>query len=354
MTQTHQPAVLPKQPRVLSAWYVACHSSELGAEPVSTVIWERPLVVWRGSSGELGCLLDRCPHRNVPLSDGRVVGDRIQCGYHGWTLAAEGQVTAVPGLSPGSALPGKCATSYPIRESQGMIWVWLNPDVEPTHEPFSFPYADDATYTTVRRELFAKGSLHQMIENALDVPHTAFLHGGLFRNDGERTGIEVQVRRWHDRCEAEYIGEARPDGWAGWLLSPSGGDVTHFDRFYLPSIIEVEYRIGTENHIVLSAACTPVSDFETKMHAVVSLKTRFPGWLVKLLVQPIALRIFGQDARMLDLQTEAIRRFGSERFTSTEIDLLGPHIMALLKRAERGKVVETDAAPFEKTVTLMV
>ena len=353
MTQPHQPPVLPRQPRVLAAWYVACHSDELGSKPFSTVVWERPLVLWRGADGQVGCLLDRCPHRNVPLSEGQVVGDELQCAYHGWKLARRGEVTHVPGLAEGARGPGQCAVSYPVLERQGLIWVWLDPDTEPDVEPFHFRFADEAGYTTVRRALTARGSLHQMIENALDVPHTAFLHGGLFRNDGERSPIEVKVRRWHDRCEAEYIGEARPDGLAGWLLSPSGGDVTHFDRFYLPSIIEVEYRIGSENHIVLSATCTPISDYETTMHAVVSLRTRFPGWLVKLIVQPVALRIFGQDAVMLGRQTDAIGRFGAERFVSTEIDLLGPHIMALLKRAEQGRLKE-GVDPYEKTVTLMV
>lgn len=353
-TASEAPTVLPQQPRLLAAWYVAAASADVGKDPISRTIWDTPLVLWRGSDGGVSVLLDRCPHRSVPLSMGRVVGNELQCGYHGWRFDTDGACAAVPGLASADRRPGRCATAYPTVEQQGFVWVWMDPSVAPVGEPFRFRHADDRSYLTVREELSAGGSLHQMIENALDVPHTAFLHGGLFRTDGERRKIDVVVRRFHDRAEAEYIGEARPPGIAGRILSPSGGTVTHFDRFHLPSIIEVEYRIGDENHIVLNGACSPVSDWETRMFAVVSVRTRFPGWMVKLAVKPVAMRIFGQDAVMLAKQTETVRRFGDERYLSTEIDLLGPHVLGLLRRAARGKLGAPDAQPMVKNVELLV
>jgi hypothetical protein len=51
----------------------------------------------------------------------------------------------------------------------------------------------------------------------------------------------------------------------------------------------------------------------------------------------VALHIFGQDAKILARQTETIRRFGSETFASTEVDVLGPPILRLLRQAEREK-----------------
>ena len=121
------------------------------------------------------------------------------------------------------------------------------------------------------------------------------------------------------------------------LLSPSGGVVIHFDRFILPSIAEVEYRIGTENHFFVATAMTPVSDFMTHIYAVVSFKVRIlPGWLLRPFLMPLALRVFAQDAAVLKLQTRNIQRFGGEQFASTEIDVLGRHIWRLLKKAERG------------------
>jgi hypothetical protein len=130
--------------------------------------------------------------------------------------------------------------------------------------------------------------------------------------------------------------------------------VTHFDRFFLPSVVQVEYRIGDENHIVLNGALTPVSDHDTVMTAVVSAKTRVPGWLLKPLVLPFGLFIFGQDRRILKLQSDAIRRFGAEDFNSTEIDLLGHHIGRLMRLAAEDRLPTPDEPPVTREVTMLV
>ena len=84
--------------RVTRAWHVECTSAELKATPVQRTILGTPLVLFRGADGVPGALLDRCAHRNVPLSLGRVTGDRLQCGYHGWEYGTDGICRKVPGL----------------------------------------------------------------------------------------------------------------------------------------------------------------------------------------------------------------------------------------------------------------
>src|SRR5262245_27716885 len=65
--------------RVLDDWYIVCDAHELqaGGKPLATSLYGVPIVVFRTVSGQIGALLDRCPHRNVPLSDGRVDGERL-------------------------------------------------------------------------------------------------------------------------------------------------------------------------------------------------------------------------------------------------------------------------------------
>jgi hypothetical protein len=190
-------------------------------------------------------------------------------------------------------------------------------------------------YHTVYDVLEADGTIHAVAENALDVPHTAFLHGGLFRQDRNHREIEVCVRRWGDRTEAEYIGEQRPDGLIGWLLAPRGGELVHFDRFIMPSITQVEYRLGDRSHMLVSAALTPIDNRRTRLFAVVTFSLPIPGWLVAMVVKPVAHRIFAQDARILTAQKQLIEGFGGEDFVSTELDALGPQILRLLRAAER-------------------
>jgi hypothetical protein len=208
-------------------------------------------------------------------------------------------------------------------------------DEEPTTEPFDLRLRELSDHQVVVREVVAPGTLHATLENALDVPHTAFLHRGLFRG-GEKNEVRVTVRRSPTSVEAEYTGEPRPSGLVGRLLSPSGGVVEHWDRFFLPSVAQVEYRLGTETHFSITALATPVGDFETRLTAVAAFRTPLPGAALKLLLEPLALRIFAQDARILAAQSANVRRFGGEQFMSTELDFLGPHIWRLLKQAERG------------------
>jgi phenylpropionate dioxygenase-like ring-hydroxylating dioxygenase large terminal subunit len=335
-------------------WYVACLSSELGKKPLARVIAGVPLVVFRTQGGQPGALLDRCPHRNVPLSVGEVAGERLRCGYHGWEFDVGGTCRLIPGLCSEPEGKGRRVESYAAREQDGLVWVYLTEGVTPSKEPFALPLAREAAYTTVWREVQAESSVHAAIENALDVPHTAFLHKGFFRGVGEPHEIEVVVRREADRVEAEYVGEPRPEGLAGKLMSPSGGVVTHFDRFVLPSIAQVEYRIGEENHILVTTMCTPVSDFFTRLYAVISLRLRIPGFLVKPILTPLALKIFSQDAEILKLQTETIQTFGGEQFVSTELDVLGPHIWRLMRQAERGESPEVEGVLVEKRFKMKV
>jgi len=322
-------------------WFIAATSKELGAKPVATSLFGTPLVLFRDASGNVGALVDRCPHRNVPLSLGHVARDgTLSCAYHGWRFDTGGACTHIPSLPHAPDAKAQRALALPSIEQQGFIWVFSAPSqnepVPPNRSPHQFEYLGRAGYSTVVQTVVADATLYSTLENALDVPHTAFLHRGLFRSEGRGITITAKVHRTSDRVVAEYVGEPRPPGVIGRILSPSGGVVTHFDRFLLPSVAQVEYRIGTENHVFVDSVMTPLSDFRTRIHAVVSFRSRMPHALIRPFVEPLALRVFQQDARILKQQTETIRAFDGEQFASTEIDVLGRHIWRLLKQAERG------------------
>jgi phenylpropionate dioxygenase-like ring-hydroxylating dioxygenase large terminal subunit len=330
-------------------WFIACASETLGRKPIACTIQDVPLVLFRDGSGKAAALLDRCPHRNVPLSAGRRADGLLECSYHGWRFDGSGACRLVPALVGETDRKARRAQAYATAEEDGFVWVYSTPDETPIRAPYRFP-AVERSYTTIRRTLSLPGPLRHALENALDVPHTAFLHGGLFRQASRRNQIEVTIRRRDDRVEAEYVGEPRPSGLVGRLLAPGGGVVEHFDRFIMPSIAQVEYRLGAANHLVNTTAMTPVSAFETRVWAVIQLRLRVPSALVAPLVTPLAMRILRQDGAILGLQSAAIRRFEGEHFTSTEVDVLGPHIWKLLAAASNGNAV----APFEHHVTMSV
>jgi len=89
-----------------------------------------------------------------------------------------------------------------------------------------------------------------------------------------------------------------PSGLVGRVLSPGGGVVEHFDRFIMPCIAQVEYRLGDASHLLNTAAMTPVTESETRVWAVIQLRLPMPSRLVAPIITPIATRILGQDAHL--------------------------------------------------------
>ena len=75
--------------------------------------------------GRLTAFVDRCPHRLAPLSAGAVVGDTMQCGYHGWRFAADGPAVAIPANDPGVPIPPRaCLTpAAGVQERFGLVWL---------------------------------------------------------------------------------------------------------------------------------------------------------------------------------------------------------------------------------------
>src|SRR4051812_30260517 len=84
--------------RARDFWYVACRSEALRQQPLARTLFDTPLVLFRDDAGRAATLIDRCAHRNVPLSAGRVVNGLLECGYHGWRYDVGGVCRTVPSL----------------------------------------------------------------------------------------------------------------------------------------------------------------------------------------------------------------------------------------------------------------
>jgi len=59
-------------PLLKSHWFIACQSKQLRSKPLKRLILGVPLVLFR-ANGRAAALLDRCPHRNAPLSQGALL-----------------------------------------------------------------------------------------------------------------------------------------------------------------------------------------------------------------------------------------------------------------------------------------
>jgi vanillate O-demethylase monooxygenase subunit len=79
-----------------NCWHVAAFANELDADFLTRRLLDEPVLLLRTSGGTIAALDDHCPHRLVPLSVGKRVGDTVQCGYHGTVVGADGRCLRIP------------------------------------------------------------------------------------------------------------------------------------------------------------------------------------------------------------------------------------------------------------------
>lgn len=105
-----------------NCWYVAGFAHEAGESVLARRLLGQRIVIWRLENGELAALEDRCPHRLVPLSTGKRMGDHIECGYHGLRFDRGGACVHVPGQD---TLPKAAPVKrFTVAERHGLIWLW--------------------------------------------------------------------------------------------------------------------------------------------------------------------------------------------------------------------------------------
>ena len=297
-------------------------------------MFDMSFVIWRDASGEAHALLDRCPHRNAPLSAGRVENGCLVCPYHGWRFNDSGACTHVPSLAEDRPLPNITVPSLAVCEQDG--YIWLCPGTPPNTPPRPFPHCKEPGWTTFHmRTQFAAG-LEACLENFLDCPHTATVHRGWFRNPDARE-MDAVVRRLSDAVEVEFENEPVTDSWIARLFYPKNARVVHTDRFLMPSISRVDYRFDADHHFIITSQATPLDDDHTEVHTVISFRYGRIGWLVRLLFEPMSRVIIRQDVDILKVQGDNVRRFGGTHYTHVETDLISLHMQSLRRKAERGE-----------------
>jgi phenylpropionate dioxygenase-like ring-hydroxylating dioxygenase large terminal subunit len=312
-----------------SYWYVACLGRQLRRRPLARTVLGQHLVLFRDATGKPAALLDRCPHRNAPLSQGCVRQGRLACPYHGWEFDGAGECQTIPGKSGPAAHQQRRVPAFPLIEEGPLLWVRPTPGIAaegpPRHHLVDLP-----GYTALVRSFALPGPLLDALENFLDGTHTHFVHAGLVRSPSVRKVVRATVRRGADQVEAEYHDEGQQSGLISRLFA---GNVTHsFGRFLLPATVQMEYHSGSRIVSRITLYFTPQVEDRQEVFAV--LTARAPAWLAWLLSLPLGWllgRVVRQDQRILALQQANVARFGGAHYTSTELDLLRPHIARLLQ-----------------------
>jgi len=152
--------------------------------PTPIHISNRNLVIWR-SKEAVNCFEDRCPHRGAQLSQGKILENKIQCGYHGWQFDPVGICTTVPQAKPGQYLPKACnVKAFDTFTKADIVWAELD------NKKTQWPHPRDLEIDSFNRTdhfvtdyiLDANYGFLLQIENLLDPAHIHFVHDG-FQGD---------------------------------------------------------------------------------------------------------------------------------------------------------------------------
>lgn len=161
-------------------WIPAAKSTELVAdgEPMRLMLLGEKLIAFRDTSGRVGIMDHRCPHRCASLFLGRNEENGIRCVYHGWKYATDGQCLDMPNVADGRAFTDKVhAKAYKTMERNGLVWVYMG-DAEAAPPP---PALEPALLEEGElRIIFAQRECNwlQALEGDIDTSHFSYLHGG--------------------------------------------------------------------------------------------------------------------------------------------------------------------------------
>ena len=291
------------------AWWLAAVGADL--KPGGLQRYEllgEPVLVGRRADGQVYALRDICPHRAAPLSAGRLVGEEVECPYHGWRFrTGDGVCSAIPSLtgSEGVEPERMRVRRYPARESQGLVFVWISGDSrftgEPEEPPPTFPGAVGGPPKIVETMVFDSHIDHAVV-GLMDPAHGPYVHA------------QWWWRSSHQLLEKAKAFEPRERGFAMVRHAPSknsrayailGGAPATEITFALPGFRWEHIEVGDKQ--VLALTClTPLDARRTRITQVM-WSDHWAFSVLKPFIRSGARRFLKQDGDMVNLQNQGLK-----------------------------------------------
>jgi phenylpropionate dioxygenase-like ring-hydroxylating dioxygenase large terminal subunit len=209
-----------------NTWYVAALAKEvhIGVLFHRTLLGDSVLM-YRKQSGEAVAMRDRCPHRFAPLHKGKLIGDIVECGYHGLQFDCSG--TCVRNPHGDQTIPKAAVVrTYPFEERFGFLWIWLgDPDSVDMDLIPDCSFYDGALPTSI-----GYGYLHAPVhyeivaDNLMDLSHADFVHGPLLHTNGQLTASKATITQQDDGLTIRWDWRQDPPQgfFAPFLPDPAG------------------------------------------------------------------------------------------------------------------------------------
>lgn len=254
---TQKQAAIAIDPVIWNDWYVLARSADVSAGAVRrSRLLDMGIVLWRSADGTVQAWRDRCPHRSVQLSKGRVAGDRLVCPYHGLAFDAGGRCISVPAHPGYTPPPQSHAETYAVQERYGLIYVCLG---DPTQDIVDFPEWCEPGY---RGLIAGPYAIHtsglRAIENFLDVTHLPILHAGILGSPQRPEIADYEVQVTSAGVVARNLRIWQPDPYG----TGSGSEVVYDYRVERPLAAHLRKPNPNGENLALLYHVTPVSETE--------------------------------------------------------------------------------------------
>lgn len=291
-------------------WYMAGLSSSLKAGGIRReMLCDQPVLLARDKSGTAFALRDICPHRAAPLSAGRFKDGNVECPYHGWQFRKDGVCAHIPSVLQDQGIDvGRIRVdSYPLREQDGLIWIYMPADPKnpaPILDPPRIPIAaadGDARPRFVESQLFPCEVDHAVV-GLMDPAHGPFVHKAWWwRSEGS---IHAKAKR-HIPSERGFTMVGHKPSSNSFAYRILGGDITTEIRFELPGVRFEHIKAG-KREVLGFTAVTPLDQSRTLVTQVFYWTVPFLT-LIRPLAAPFVRTFLGQDRKIVELQNEGLK-----------------------------------------------
>ena len=347
-----------------NAWYIAAWDSEIGEGPFSRTILNEPVVMFRTADG-IVALEDRCCHRALPLSMGKVMDRTIQCGYHGLEFDATGACVKVPGQS--KIPPGAAVRSYPVEERWGMVWIWTGDPAKADKSLLpDWWWLDDPDWKMIPGRggspMPVEANYLLISDNLFDITHLSYVHVTSIGNDAI-VDFPPKTERYDRGVKMTRLVTDRPPAP---FYKKAGGFEGNVDRFLvttsdMPGYIVNHagtYRVGLnlqpgevteDTGVEMKVMNLPTPETETSTHYFYAHSRHFkvddPEW--DEIYRTQFTQVFEEDQVILNQQQMRM----SSHPDAAEIDIKGdaPNIQVRRLMDELIAAEQADAAGLRET-----
>ncbi|NEQ23449.1 MAG: aromatic ring-hydroxylating dioxygenase subunit alpha [Microcoleus sp. SIO2G3] len=278
-----------------SFWTPILPAAEIENTPVAIELAGERLVLFRQPSGDIGALVDRCPHRSAALSLGRVRENGcLECPYHGWQFDRDGACTQIPLNNPAQLkLSQLSATSLPTQIIAGLVWIFTGQGEAPKLQlPESLMQSQDSYF--IYHEVW-NAHWTRLVENFMDYVHLPFVHrdsfGGAIGQPAIEAGrfVEFQIIKTEHSIQVFNRFDHPLD--SGFAL-----------EWHQPNLVVLKFdQMGTPAPVRMHAFAIPINQHQTRYLIAMQLLEPYAAEIAHEFIEPVV-----EDRVVIESQEGAI------------------------------------------------